>query len=63
MNENAHIEGWKAQTEYCAEYVHGDSRWGLNFFAVDECDAKLKIESIRNSVHLLGQLEARIPLE
>lgn len=62
MDENAHIDGWKAQTEYAAEYTHRGSRWALNFFAIDEEDAKKKLESIQSSVRLLGPIEERIPL-
>jgi hypothetical protein len=61
MDENAHIDGWKAQTEYAAEYTHRGSRWALNFFAIDEEDAKKKLENIRSSVQLLGAIEQRIP--
>ena len=57
--------GESAQTEYCAEYSHGGSRWGLNFYAIDDEDAAKKLDSIKNGVVLLGPLAQRItwPLE
>lgn len=42
--------------EFCAEYFHGGKRWGLNFFASDEEDAIKKIDSIKSSLLLSGQL-------
>lgn len=53
------MNGDDAQTEFCAEYTHNGSAWGLNFFAVDQEDAALKIESIRESLRMLGQLMGR----
>jgi hypothetical protein len=61
MDENAHIDSWKAQTEYVAEYTRRGSRWALNFFAIDDDDAKKKLESIRSSTALLGPVAERIP--
>ena len=52
--------GESAQTEYCAEYAHGGSRWGLNFYAVDEADAASKLESIKQGLTLLGPLDGRV---
>ena len=57
-----HLNGWNAQTEYCAEYKHEGGNWCLNFFAVDEEDAFKKIESIKNSLKLNGQLEETIAI-
>lgn len=57
------MDGWKAQTEYLAEYSHRGARWGFNFFAIDADDAKQKIESIKATLELLGPLECRIPLD
>lgn len=57
------MDGWKAQTEYLAEYSHRGARWGFNFFAIDADDAKQKIESIKVTLELLGPLECRIPLD
>ena len=54
-------QGSKATTEYCLEYTHNGKRWALNFFAEDAEDAAQKVESVRNSLVLLGSLEARIP--
>lgn len=58
-----HIAGWKAQTEYGAEYVHDGEKWGLNFYATDDADAAAKLESIKASLVLLGRVNERIPLE
>jgi hypothetical protein len=33
----------------------------LNFFAIDEEDAKKKLESIQSSARLLGPIDERIP--
>ncbi|MBB4219397.1 hypothetical protein [Variovorax guangxiensis] len=63
MHEHAHIDGWKAQTEYAAEHTHRGSRWALNFFAIDDEDAKKKLESIRSSSEPLGHVAARISME
>lgn len=62
-SEAAHVDGWKAQTEYLGEYFHRGSRWGFNFFAIDDEDAKQKLESIKSSLALLGPLALRIPFE
>ena len=63
MDKSAHIDGWKAQTEYAAEYTHQGRRWALNFFAVDDDDAKKKLESIRTSATLAGRIELRVPCD
>ncbi|RYF76811.1 MAG: hypothetical protein EOO22_00795 [Comamonadaceae bacterium] len=63
MKEAAHIDGWKAQTEYAAEYSHRGARWGLNFYAVDEDDAKKKLRSIRETAELLGPVAERISMD
>jgi hypothetical protein len=63
MNKAAHIDGWKAQTEYAAEYSHRGCRWGLNFFAIDDADAQKRLESIQQSAELLGVVAARISLD
>lgn len=60
---NYFIEGWKAQTEYAAEYSHNGSRWALNFFAIDNEDAKKKLDSLKASVQLLGPIEERICID
>lgn len=39
-----YIDGWKAQTEYLLEYEHGGSKWGTSIFAIDDDDAKKKLE-------------------
>ena len=57
----SHIAAWKAQTEYCGEFTHNGSKWCLNFFAVDDADAEAKVQSIRQSMVVLGRLEASIP--
>lgn len=57
------MDGWKAQTEYLGEYFHRGSRWGFSFFAIDDEDARQKLESIRSSLALLGPLALRIPYE
>lgn len=52
--------GESAQTEYCAEYRHNGSLWGLNFYAIDDVDASQKLESIKQGLILLGRLEGRV---
>ena len=59
--ENKHIAGWKAQTEYVGEYTHNGGRWAMNFFAVDDADAQEKLQSIKNSLVILGVLDCEIP--
>jgi len=54
------LSGLDAQTEYLAEYRHGGSLWGLNFFAVDDADAARKLESIKQNLVLLGPLAGRV---
>lgn len=63
MDECVHMDGWRAQTEYAAEYAHRGCRWALNFFVIDDEDAKKKLESIRSSSELLGPVLVRIPME
>ena len=63
MDENAHIDGWKAQTKYAAECTHRGHRWALNFLAIDDEDAKKKLHSIRSSTELLGPIAERIPFD
>ncbi|KRC36262.1 hypothetical protein [Acidovorax sp. Root219] len=57
---NAQIAGWNAQTEYAGEYTHAGSRWGINFFAVDDADAAQKLDSIKRSAVLLGPVAHKI---
>lgn len=59
--KNEHIEGWKAQTEYACEYLHHDQKWCLNFFAVDDEDAAEKVESIKQSLVIVGVIDSVIP--
>ena len=54
-------QGSKATTEYCLEYTHNGTRWAMNFFAEDAEDAAQKVQSVRNSLTLLGTFEMRIP--
>lgn len=63
MAENERIVGWKAHTEYVAEYTHRGSTWALNFFAVDDEDAAAKLASLRASASLLGRLEGHIDVD
>lgn len=51
----------KAKTEYCAEYSHAGAAWALNIFAENEEDASKKIESIKSSLVLLGELDSTVP--
>lgn len=44
------------ESEYAAEYQHGGSTWALNFFARDSEDAEAKMNSIRASAVLLGEI-------
>lgn len=57
------IAAWKAQTEYCGEFLHNGVKWALNFYAVDEDDAIAKAQSIRDGFTLLGELKETIPLD
>lgn len=52
-----HIRGWNAQTLYALEYEHAGSRWAMNFYAVDDEDALAKLESLKQSLVLLGRSE------
>lgn len=63
MEKNRFIEGWKAQTEYVCEYDYGGQKWALNIFAVDDADAQLRMQCIRDSFQVLGKLEGVIPFE
>lgn len=49
----------EANTEYCLQYRHGGKLWALNFFAVDDADAARKVQSLRESLELLGPLMGR----
>lgn len=59
--KNAQIEAWKAQTEYACEYMHHGKKWCASFFAVDDADAVVKLESIKQSLVILGPIECTIP--
>ena len=52
-----HISAWKAQTEYACEFQHGGSSWCTSIFAVDPADAEAKLESLKNSIVLLGEIK------
>ncbi len=52
-----------ARQMFCAEYRHGESTWGLDFFAIDMADAEAKVASIRESLKLYGSLEAVLPVQ
>lgn len=58
-----HVAAWKAQTEYACEYSHNGSKWALNFHAVDDADATLKLESIKASLVMLGPIAMTIPVD
>ena len=53
-------QGSKAVIEYCLEYTHNGSTWGMTFFAENDEDAEKKAESMRSSLSLLGRLDERI---
>lgn len=55
-------KGSKATTEFCLEYVHQGKKWALNFFAESLEDADSKVQSIKDSLVLLGKLEEKIPV-
>lgn len=55
------IRGWNAQTLYALEYQHNGSKWALNFYAVDDEDAQKKVESLKESLVLLGPSGGFIP--
>jgi hypothetical protein len=48
-----------ANSEYVLHYTHAGQTWGLQFFAVDDEDARLKVESLRNTLTLKGRLLGR----
>ncbi len=48
------IQNWKAQTPFQVEFLHNGARWALTIYAVDEEDAKEKVESLRESASLIG---------
>jgi len=56
-----HISGWSAQTKYAAEYTHKGSAWVLHFYAIDDADAVSKLESIKESLVMLGRVDGVIP--
>lgn len=53
--------GSKATLEFCLEYTHEGKKWALNFFAESFEDADKKVQSIKDSLTLLGRLEETIP--
>lgn len=55
-----HVAGWKAQTEYCGEFTHQGNKWCLNIFAVDDADAMVKAQSVRDTFVILGCLDCVI---
>ena len=60
--ENKYIEGWKAQTEYAGEYTHNGQKWALNFYAVDDADAAVRAQEIRDTFAVLGAIHGVIPV-
>lgn len=52
-----------ANIEFCAEYHHDGATWGLNIFAKDIADAVAKIESMRVSLKLLGELAMKATIQ
>ena len=56
-----HVAAWTAQTEYACEYSHNGVKWALNFHAVDDADAALRLLSIKASLVMLGSIELTIP--
>lgn len=61
MTMQAKIDAWSAQTEYACEYTHNGTRWATSIFAIDDNDAKLKIENLKKSIVLGGPITMRIP--
>ena len=53
----------KAERLFVATYKHGGYDWSLRFYAVDETDAKWKVENIKNSLCYDGEVlsEVRLP--
>lgn len=61
--ENKHIAAWNAQTEYACEYMHNGSKWCTSFFAIDDQDAAMKLQSIKDSLEVVGVIHMVIPVE
>lgn len=61
MEKNEYIEGWKAQTEYAGEYTYFGRKWCLNFFAIDDADALVRLQNIKDTLVILGPIEGTIP--
>lgn len=59
---NEFIASCNAQTEYCGEFTHQGSKWCLNIFAVDDADAFVKAQSVRDSFVILGVLDSVVEL-
>lgn len=53
----------KATTEYCLEYEHNEQKWAMSFFAEDWHDAEKKVENIKASLVLLGELDEVISFD
>lgn len=51
------VAAWNAQTEYACEFQHGGTSWAMSIFAVDFDDAAAKLESLKNSMVLLGEIK------
>jgi hypothetical protein len=45
-----------AFTKFALEYEHNGKKWCDDFFADDEDDARAKVESMKKSLALLGEI-------
>lgn len=50
-----------ATVNYAVEFEHDGAKWALNIFANDWADAKRKLESLKSSAVLLGEVAETIP--
>lgn len=57
------IAAWKAQTEYACEYTHHGQKWATSFFAINDADAALKLESIKKSLVIIGVIDTIIHVD
>lgn len=58
-----HITAWNAQTPYALQYMHNGRPWALTFFAVDDADAAEKLENLKKSIEILGQIAETIEVK
>ena len=53
-------KGDKATRRFSLEYRHNGSMWGVNFYAEDWADAEAKLQSMKDTLVLCGELDTVI---